>query len=203
MSGRHRSLVLPALLALALLACTRDSAHQAVDLSFPAAQLRLDLPVAAIGLSDHRGAAFSLEAQEGRVVLITSVYTTCPKACPSLLAQTRNAVEALSPEQRQGLRVAAITMDPVNDTQERLATLAGGLSVQSPPFHFLGGEPEQVESTLDALGFKRDRDPETGIIDHAPIVLLVDRGGRLAYRLSLVDPEGTWLPQALEVLLAE
>jgi len=203
MSVRALLPVLPALVALAALACSRQPATVGVDLSFPAEQLRLDEPVAALELRDHRGELFSLADQRGDVVLVTSVYTTCPKACPSLLAQTRSAVDGLDPELRQGLRVAAITMDPVTDTQERLATLAEGLRVQSPPFHFLAGDPARVESVLDGLGFKRERDPETGLIEHAPIVLLVDRRGRLAYRLSLTDPEGTWLPQALEVLLAE
>ena len=31
----------------------------------------------------------------------------------------------------------------------------------------------------------------------------VDRQGRLAYRLSLTDPEGSWLSEALHLLLAE
>ena len=39
--------------------------------------------------------------------------------------------------------------------------------------------------SLDRMQMARDRDPETGVINHANLFLLIDRDGRLAYRLGL------------------
>ncbi|MNC96767.1 hypothetical protein D3C83_142260 [compost metagenome] len=60
-----------------------------------------------------------------------------------------------------------------------------------------------MESTLDALGVARTRDPETGVIDHANLFVLVDRDGRVAYRFTLGERQERWLVQALRLLLAE
>ena len=49
----------------------------------------------------------------------------------------------------------------------------------------------------------RKRDPETGVIDHANLFLLIDREGRLAYRLGLGERQQRWLTSALRVLLDE
>ena len=43
----------------------------------------------------------------------------------------------------------------------------------------------------------------TRMIDHANLFLLLDREGRIAYRLSLGDQQERWLVTALQVLLRE
>jgi len=60
-----------------------------------------------------------------------------------------------------------------------------------------------VEGVLDAMQIARQRDPETGVISHANLFLLVDREGRLAYRLGLGERQQRWLTSALRVLLNE
>ncbi len=41
------------------------------------------------------------------------------------------------------------------------------------------------------------------MIDHANLFLLVDRAGRIAYRLTLGERQQRWLTSALEFLLRE
>ena len=65
------------------------------------------------------------------------------------------------------------------------------------------GESAEVESTLDRMQMARERDPETGVINHANLFLLIDREGRLAYRLGLGERQQRWLVSALRVLLRE
>lgn len=120
-----------------------------------------------------------------------------------IMAQAKTAVAALSREQRQDLTIVGITLDPENDTPERLGDMASGQRVSAPLWNLVTGEPAKVERILDLLSVARQRNPETGVIDHSNLFILVDRAGRIAYRLALGRQQQQWLLSALEVLLAE
>ena len=171
------------------------------ELPFPAEDLRTELPFPVLGLVDQDGAP--VDAFPGKVVLVTAVYARCGDTCPMVLAQTRSAIESVPAALRDDLRVVAITLDPARDTPDTLAGWATGQGVASPLWHLTSGPPAGVERMLDRLGFARTRDPDSGVIDHANLFLVVDRGGRLAYRFSLGARQTEWLGLALNLLLSE
>ena len=45
--------------------------------------------------------------------------------------------------------------------------------------------------------------PATGVVEHANLFLLVDRGNHIAYRFTLEPRHRAWLRAALRSLLAE
>ncbi len=94
-------------------------------------------------------------------------------------------------------------MDPEKDSQESLARLAENHGLQSPLYNLVTGKPSEVERVLDRMEVARERDPETGVINHANLFLLIDRQGRVAYRLGLGERQQRWLVSALKVLLKE
>jgi protein SCO1/2 len=173
------------------------------ELSFPADALRTALPAPSLALTNQAGEPVELAALRGNVVLLTAVYASCPHTCPLILAQARRAIDALGPGQREGLRVVAVTMDPSHDSADVLAELAGRHDMQTPLYNLVTGDPVEVERVLDAMGVARQRDPETGVIEHANLFLLLDRAGDVAYRLTLGDRQERWLVSALRLLLAE
>lgn len=192
-------IVVGAALLIALISPARADG----ELPFPAEEIRTAYTPPPVKLTRHDGTAFDLAAHRGKVVLVTAVYARCGMTCPTIMGQTKQAVASLSPEDRDDLRVVAITLDPEHDTVERLAALADAQDIAAPTFSLLTGPAAEVESTLDALQFARQKNPETGVIDHANLFLLVDREGRLAYRLSLGDRSQRWLESALRLLLRE
>jgi protein SCO1/2 len=143
-----------------------------------------------------------LAALRGQVVILTAVYASCPHTCPQILTQAKRAIASLSDEERESLRIVAVTLDPAKDTPEALADLATRHGLDAPLYNLVTGEPAEVEAVLDSMGIARERDPQTGIIDHANLVLLLDRDGRIAYRLTLGRQE-RWLVSALRVLVKE
>ena len=179
------------------------AAGAATELPFPAERLRTARHPPDFRLIDQEGRTVTLESLRGRVVLVTSVYSRCGLTCPMIMAQSKRAVAALSDGERRDLTVVAITLDPAHDTREVLAAMAQAQGVAAPLFHLVTGEPTVVEESLDALEFARRRDPATGVIDHANLFLLIDRGGRLAYRLGLGARQERWLVTALQLLLRE
>lgn len=173
-------------------------------LPFPARELRTELPAPPLdGLVAHGGAPFDPARLEGKVVLITAIYGCCTQTCPILVSTAQSAIAALPPELGADLAVLGVTMDPEHDTPASLADLARGYGLDER-WSLLGGEPERVHSLLDRMSVARERDEATGVIDHANLYLLLDRSGRLAYRLTLPGPaQAGWLRDALETLLRE
>ncbi len=145
----------------------------------------------------------SLAGFRGNVVILTAVYASCPHTCPAILTQARAAIDELSPEEREDLRVIAVTMDPASDSPDILRELAKNHGMQSTLYHLVTGDPTDVERLLDRMQIARKRDPESGVISHANLFLLVDRNGRIAYRFGLGENQQRWLTSALKILLRE
>ena len=173
------------------------------ELPFPAERVRTAYLPPPFEFVDHEGAPLSLRALEGKVVVLTGIYASCAFTCPMLLAQAKRAFAQLDPTEQDQVSFVAITLDPKTDTPEVLAKLASGQGISAPAFHLVTGEPAKVEGILDRLGIERRRDPATGVIDHTNLFLLVDRGGRIAYRFTLGERQERWLITALQQLVAE
>ncbi|MBI4517532.1 MAG: SCO family protein [Deltaproteobacteria bacterium] len=195
------ALVLIVALALGFTASREAEAPGAEE--FPAEDLRTEQLAAAFALINQEGTPTGLADLRGRVGLLTAVYSSCGYTCPMILAQTKRVLAALTPAERAGLTVMAVTLDPERDTPATLAEMAQLQKVSAPSFNLLSGEPATVNRVLDSFGFARTRNPDTGVIDHANLFLVLDRGGRIAYRFSLGERQERWLLSAIRLLLRE
>lgn len=119
------------------------------------------------------------------------------------MRQAKAAVAALNDAEQAQVSVVGITLDAKNDTPERLRQMAAGQGVSAPGFRLGTGQPEVVDKLLDDLDVSRKRDPVTGVIDHANLFFVVDRKGRIAYRLTIGERQQQWLIAALRSLIAE
>jgi protein SCO1/2 len=173
------------------------------ELPFPAESLRMAIRPPELRLTDQAGEAIDLAALRGEVVLLTAVYASCPHTCPIILEQARSALDTLSPEERAHVHVVGVTLDPGHDTPEVLAELAAMHGLERPTYHLVTGPTAEVERVLDRMDVSRRRDPETGVIDHANVFLVVDPAGRVAYRLTIGERQQRWLVSALRVLVRE
>ena len=75
-------------------------------------------------LVDQTGAPVNLTLYEGKVVVVSFVYTYCPDVCPALTYQLRKLSEELGDDYGESVEFITITVDPVRDTPERLASFA-------------------------------------------------------------------------------
>jgi protein SCO1/2 len=198
---------LPAVLIVGLIGVGLAGVSQAQakqgDKSFPAARLRSALPMPSFQLVDQDGQMISPAGLKGRVVLVTAVYSTCTSVCPMMLKGIRSILDELSDDDRQQLTIVALSLNPETDTRELRSMIANAYNFGSGQFHFVNGEPAVMNSLLDRLGVSRLRDPQTGELIHSSLFLLLDRQGRIAYRLSNSEREQSWLVSAVRTLLAE
>lgn len=189
---------------LALGAWSADQEAPVDPTEFPAERLRLDLPAPTLeALVDQDGRPVRLADLRGRVVVLTAVYATCGYTCPMILGQARAALEALTPAEREEVTVVGVTLDPERDDPAAMRRMAEGQGVAAPAFLLLTGPPAEVNRALDGIGVARRRDPATGVIDHANVFLLLDRRGRVAYRLGLGELQERWLIEGLRTLVGE
>jgi protein SCO1/2 len=173
------------------------------ELPFPAEALRTTRPAPQFALTNQRGDRVELATLRGKVVMLTATYASCGHTCPLLVAQSKRAVGELTDTEREDLRVVAVTLDPENDSIEVLERLGRMQELPAPLYNLVTGEVAEVERVLDDMEVARERNPETGVIDHANLILLIDREGRVAYRLGLGPRQERWLVSALRVLLEE
>lgn len=173
------------------------------EFPFPADRLRSALPMPAFKLTDQDGQPVTLGDFRGRVVLVTAVFSTCTATCPMMLKKIRDVVDQLTPAERAGLAVVAFSLSPETDTRELRTMITRAYGFDSTRFHFVNGVPAEMNTLLDELNIGRMRDAKTGQLIHSNLFLLLDRGGRIAYRLSLSQREQSWLATAVRVLLAE
>ena len=119
----------------------------------------------------------SLAEFQGNVVILTAVYASCPHTCPVILSQTKAAIAELSPEEREGPAGDRGYHGPGERFSRRPRELAKNHGMQSTLYHLVTGDPADVEPLLDRMQIARQRDPETGVISHANLFLLIDREG--------------------------
>lgn len=187
--------------AIGLVAVSRPG--ETGDLPFPGRAIRTAYEAPPLDLVDQTGAPVRIGDLEGEVVLLTAVYAHCNHTCPQILTQAKAALAELSAEETGDVRVVAVTLDPERDTPEVLADLADMHGLPAATWRLATGDPLVVEDVLDRMGIERTKDPATGVIAHANLFLLVDREGRVAYRLTLGERQERWLVAALRELLAE
>lgn len=170
---------------------------------FPGERIRTALVPPAFRLNDQTGREFALEELRGRVVLVTGIYAACSTACPQILIQTRELLASLPADVRARVSVLALSLNPEYETTELMAAVASNYGFVHPEFRYLNGKPGVMHDVLDRMQFARFRDPKTGLIEHANLLMVLDAGGRIAYRFNLNPRHQAWLREAVLSLAAE
>ncbi len=141
---------------------------------------RVDRAAPPVSLVDQQGLRTSLADFRGQTVLLTFAYGHCSTVCPLIVDELHAARRAAN---RRDVPLVIITLDPWRDTPERLPVLAEHWML-GPGDRVLSGSVADVQNALDLLGVARRRNETTGEIDHGTAVMVLDEGGRVAWRLD-------------------
>lgn len=144
--------------------------------------MRLQLP--AFTLVNERGERFGSEDLKGRIWVADFVFTSCPTVCPKLtkrMAEIQHRARNLG----DAFHLVTFTVDPENDTPERLAAYARTYRANPRKWTFLTGPLGDIEATV-VKGFKlamgkEEVEPGTGLfsIFHGERLVLVDPKGMI------------------------
>ena len=124
---------------------------------------------------------FYSDLLKGHTVVIIPFFATCTNVCPPMNATMRKIQQALGARVGNEVHLISITVDPVNDTPERLKEYAARFHAE-PGWHFVTGKPENVNIALQKLGmYVADKN------DHSTIMIIGNEPTGLwkkAYALS-------------------
>lgn len=149
-----------------------------------AAPAALRLPLPAFTLTDERNQPFGLADMKGKVWVADFVFTTCPTVCPKLTKKMATVQERTRPL-GDAVNLLTITVDPENDTPDKLAAYAREYGADPQRWRFLTGPLAQIEGAV-MKGFKiaigkTETSPGSGLmtIFHGEKFVVVDRDGNI------------------------
>lgn len=164
---------------LSIAACTRTEPYE-----FQGSKLEGDNPAYPIEAQNRDGTAFNMAEHTGDFVLLNFGYTSCPDICPLTLAQLANFYETLSPEAREQIDVAFVTVDPERDTPERLDSYIDAFEEDFYGLYI--GDQAELEQVKAAYGvFSEKRFPDG---DESDPNYFVDHTGGV----YVIGPDGTF-----------
>lgn len=144
--------------------------------------LQTPRPLPDFSLIDHRGDPFVAARLRGHWTLAFFGFTNCPDVCPTTLQTLARTLEALS-EVAAGEQpsIVMISVDPMRDTQEKLATY---VPYFHPEFTGITGSMGEIQSLTRNLGVAFAYTPrESGEdydVEHTASIFLIDPQGRLS-----------------------
>lgn len=106
-----------------------------------------------IPLVDQDGVTHKLFSglMEDKIVVVQSFFASCKGVCPHTVGHFREIQEHLGDRLGKDVVMLSITVDPVNDTPERLRDYAADWKAR-PGWYFLSGEPGNVRAALNKFG---------------------------------------------------
>lgn len=185
------------------------------DVSFSGTVIEDRREASSFRLTDHFGNAASLDQySEGKVVVLTFLYTYCPDICPIVAHHVKGVYQRLG-DDAVDVSIVVVSVDPERDTVERAreysdawgmaenwAYLVGSEDELSPVWESyyvvaavdeearVGEVPEErkVDRVRGVDALRRDIASRYTVTHHAP-VYLIDRQGRVRVLHTLpIDP---------------
>ncbi|WP_235848347.1 SCO family protein [Litchfieldia alkalitelluris] len=114
-------------------------------------------------------------SNNGKIKLVTFYYINCPDVCPLTMYDLKVIQDQLKKEGLNGTEVEliAITLDPENDTLDRIRKYAGAFNTDNEGWKFLRGNSEETEEITNMYHMKYQK-LRDDFIAHNTTMYLVD-----------------------------
>jgi protein SCO1/2 len=131
-------------------------------------------------LDNIDGSRFQLSQSNGKVRLVSFIFTHCPDVCPSTTRYMADLQEQLKAKGLFGEKAAFITVsfDPERDTPEVLRKYANTFNADPSGWYFLRGDEEAVQKVTKDFGVAVIKQPD-GSYMHTARIFLLDQDGNL------------------------
>jgi protein SCO1/2 len=147
------------------------------------------------------GRPTALSALQGKIVVLSFLYTHCPDVCPLTAETFRQAGQKLTESERERTVFVAVSVDPRQDTPEAVQTFAKDHGLTTG-FLYLIGSQAQLQAVWSAYGIRMETEPATTAVGHSDAIYLLDRKGQ-ARVLVHSDIAPADLANDVKVLAAE
>jgi len=147
------------------------------------------LPAFDFSLVGADGNTIALHDFRGQVILLYFGYTSCPDVCPTTMAEMKQAIDRLSPDNAEHVQVVFVSVDPKRDTPEKIQEYADHFN---PLFIGLSGSQDELSKIWNDYGIYRLEVPgESALgytVDHTARVTVIDQDGRMRVSFGFQTP---------------
>lgn len=154
--------------------------------------------LAGMELVDQYGRPFRPDGLVDHVVLFNFIFTSCGSICPLQTRILAETLQGLPEDVRERVRFVSVSIDPVNDTPEKLRQFSKTMNADVEGWSFLTGDRRQIEKLAERL---RLFDPSATDAEkpelHRTSLWLVDRQGRMLQRYRGDPPDKARLAREL------
>ena len=141
-----------------------------------------------LDLLDQNGEPFHVEQLKNKTVLFNFIFTTCSSVCPVQTKVLAEVMSEISAELRSQTQFVSISVDPVNDTPEKLNAFSVTHKANFSNWQFLTGEPEQISALTQRLLIFNEGEQNQPQV-HRTSLWLVDKNGRMLQRYRGDPPD--------------
>jgi len=107
---------------------------------------------------------FHTDLLKGKIVVINTIFTTCTGICPVMSKTFTRLQEHLGDRLGRDVHLISISVDPENDTPERLKAFGSAFGAREG-WYLLTGERKNVDVILSKLGqFVEEKDSHSAIM---------------------------------------
>jgi len=115
------------------------------------------MPNLPVVTQDGKTLRFYDDVIKDKIVVVNFIYTTCPDICGLTTARLSQAEDKLGDMVGRDIFFVSLTVDPENDTPEKLKEYADAFHITGPGWLFLTGKPDDIRAINGRLG-QRSRD---------------------------------------------
>lgn len=143
-------------------------------------QIPVIKPMPDFTLEKLDGTPFQLAKTDGKVRLISFIFTNCPDVCPATTAYMVQMQDELKQKGLFGSRVEflSISFDPQRDTPEVLQEYADRFRIDQSGWHVIRGEEAAVQNVAKSFGVGVMKQPDGSYL-HTMVTFLLDKDRNL------------------------
>ncbi|MBA55185.1 MAG: hypothetical protein CMK89_12090 [Pseudomonadales bacterium] len=141
-----------------------------------------------IALQDQSGKPFTVGQLANQVVLFSFIFTGCDSTCPIQTRVLSQVLQDLPAQAREQVRFVSVSIDPGNDTPEKMLKFARQMQADQDGWLFLTGDVLQLQDLARRLHLMDETSPNTPAI-HRTSLWLVDKQGRMLQRYRGDPPD--------------
>jgi len=102
----------------------------------------------------QNGKEIDLKSLRGSTLAVVMIYTSCPSACPRLLADMRRIEAKVSIATNKPIKYVMVSIDPETDTPQRMHEFASKNNMTGEQWLFLQGSLEDTRIFANVLAVK-------------------------------------------------
>jgi len=137
--------------------------------------------------TDQSGKVFHLADRRGHVQIVSMFYTSCKYTCPLMIDSGLGIEHALTPIQRDALRILLVSFDPQRDTPVVLQALAIKRHLDMQRWTLARSDDGNVRKLAALLGVRYRRLAD-GDFNHTSGLILLDAEGRILAKTDQIGP---------------